>query len=431
MHSEISIQEAWPNLSVTAIIPTFNRSAYILESLQSLLDQTIPLAQIIVVDDGSTDDTAQKLFRLGDKIKYIYQENGGKAAALNRGLEMVSDGLVWIFDDDDVARNDAIETLIAGFQSNSGIGFTYGRNDVFGKDGNDVEFRYALDVPDTPPEAILGALLNGMFINQGAMLARRSCYERVGPFDTNLVRCQDYDMMLRIAQHFRGLGVPRIVYSQREHNGTRGTKATPIKAADMRRAWLEHDQLIMKKLLPMLTVEELSPRGCDCEPPLAVVMRAHLKKFVVLVRVNLPAMAAEELGKFAELSNKLRMDDIGLSEKGLLRRALDEHSRGLEGFANSLEIQRALKLFSSPRLRASIEHALLYPISFGFRHAIRTRSSDQLKLTFRTLSKLRGGAYAVKTLASVYFAIAKGRLTGRGDYDAARSEQIAQRLVDS
>ena len=72
--------------AVSVIISTFNRARYIEEALDSVLAQSHPVAQVIVVDDGSTDDTAKRLQRYGSRIETIHQANAGKAAALNRAM---------------------------------------------------------------------------------------------------------------------------------------------------------------------------------------------------------------------------------------------------------------------------------------------------------------------------------------------------------
>jgi glycosyltransferase involved in cell wall biosynthesis len=99
-----------PNVSV--ILPTFNRCGLIASSLDSLLNQSYPIAEILVVDDGSTDDTEAVVAAFGDKVRYIRRENGGKNAAINTGLRHVTGELIWIMDDDDLAPADALERLV-------------------------------------------------------------------------------------------------------------------------------------------------------------------------------------------------------------------------------------------------------------------------------------------------------------------------------
>jgi hypothetical protein len=72
---------------ISVIVPTFNRASYIEQCLDSLLAQTVPALEILVVDDGSQDDTAQRVARYGSRVTYIHKPNGGKPSAVNLGLQ--------------------------------------------------------------------------------------------------------------------------------------------------------------------------------------------------------------------------------------------------------------------------------------------------------------------------------------------------------
>ena len=83
--------------NVSIIVPTFNRAHYLAECLDSLLAQSIPAHEIIVIDDGSEDGTAALLVGYGERIRYVRKENGGKPSAVNLGLAIASGDLIWIF----------------------------------------------------------------------------------------------------------------------------------------------------------------------------------------------------------------------------------------------------------------------------------------------------------------------------------------------
>ena len=82
---------------VSVLIPTYNRADYIEECLDSILNQTVPPLEIIVIDDGSEDDTAQRLESYKDRIIYLHKENGGKPSALNLALTQVRGDYIWLF----------------------------------------------------------------------------------------------------------------------------------------------------------------------------------------------------------------------------------------------------------------------------------------------------------------------------------------------
>ena len=87
---------------VSAIIPTYNRAHLVTEAIDSVLAQTYPHIEVIVVDDGSTDDTMARLAPYGSRIRVIRQENAGPAAARNKGIAASSGGLVAFLDSDDL-----------------------------------------------------------------------------------------------------------------------------------------------------------------------------------------------------------------------------------------------------------------------------------------------------------------------------------------
>lgn len=121
-------------INVSVLVPTFNRENYLAECLDSLLAQSVPPLEIIVIDDGSEDGTAAVVARYGERIRYVRKENGGKPSAVNLGLSLARGDLIWIFDDDDVALPDAIETRLACLQQHPEAGFVFSPH-YYGSDG--------------------------------------------------------------------------------------------------------------------------------------------------------------------------------------------------------------------------------------------------------------------------------------------------------
>src|SRR6056297_1463995 len=99
--------------SITAIVPTYNRAAFLAETLASLAAQTRPVAEILVWDDGSTDGTEQAARAAPGPIRYFRSANGGKSRALNAAMAEARGDLIWICDDDELALPQAAETLAA------------------------------------------------------------------------------------------------------------------------------------------------------------------------------------------------------------------------------------------------------------------------------------------------------------------------------
>jgi hypothetical protein len=109
------------SIAISAVIPSYNRAHLVARAITSVLDQSLPPAEIIVVDDGSTDDTEQAVRRFGERVRYVRQENAGGARARNRGVEEAAFGWVAFLDSDDVWTGTHLETIALA------IGATKGR----------------------------------------------------------------------------------------------------------------------------------------------------------------------------------------------------------------------------------------------------------------------------------------------------------------
>src|SRR5689334_4764378 len=111
--------------SVSVVIPTYNYGRFIDEAIRSALAQTQPPMEIIVVDDGSTDDTKDVVATFGDKVKYVRQENAGVCAARNRGVAESSGDLIALLDADDVLEPTNLEKQSARFDEDERVGFVH------------------------------------------------------------------------------------------------------------------------------------------------------------------------------------------------------------------------------------------------------------------------------------------------------------------
>ncbi len=98
-------------VAISAVIPSYNRAHLVARAIISVLDQSLPPAEVIVVDDGSTDDTEQAVRRFGDRVRYVRQENGGGARARNRGVEEAGCNWVAFLDSDDVWTRTHLESI--------------------------------------------------------------------------------------------------------------------------------------------------------------------------------------------------------------------------------------------------------------------------------------------------------------------------------
>ncbi len=206
----MQLQHAEPKVSI--IIPNYNHGDYLPQAIESALAQTYPHVEVIVVDDGSTDHSAQVLARYADRVRCIHQENAGLSAARNTGLGMARGDYIALLDADDMLEPDYLQTLVPVLEENPEIGGIYC--------GYRFVDEHNRPLPEVQNRVVLSAefynaLLGGNFLVPESMLLRRRCYQEAGPFDTALTACEDWDMWLRIARRERVVGTARVLSRHR------------------------------------------------------------------------------------------------------------------------------------------------------------------------------------------------------------------------
>ncbi len=331
-------------MSVSVILPTFNRAHMLGETLDSLLSQSRAPDEILVVDDGSTDGTCDLVAAFGPAVSYVFQENGGKAVALNRGLRQCRGELVWICDDDDILLPAACQTLAGALEADPALGFVAGRYLDFtvGPGTDRRQFSAPGYSPLSAPDEIFPDLLEGCHIFQPGLMVRRAAYDRVGPFNEALVRSQDYDMILRLARSQSGRLLDAQVFCHRVHAGPRGSAADRFDWADADAVWIRHNQKIFVPLLQELADDEVLPgtlvRGLDAS---ALRRLAGFKRATVLARAQL---WDEAIAGWTELAGRPggRLDPV---EVALIRRATS-HAFGCADLIRRRDLHRSLRALS-------------------------------------------------------------------------------------
>ena len=320
--------------NVTAIIATYNRAHYLGEALDSVLGQTVAPAQVIVVNDGSTDATAAVLKRYDGRIEVIERKNGGKSRALNQAMPLVRGEYVWIFDDDDIALPHNVEHHLAVLAAHPEVGFVYsGFSMIRVRHSGRVEDKGRIKMLDVHEDEIFSRMLEENFMQQQGMLVRTRCYREVGPFDDRLDRGQDYEMNLRLARHFpgKGLDVPSFVY--RQHEGLRGRPGARFAPTERGRGWIKNNRELLRCLHGDLDLAEYLPRNLE-KGPLDEFRRrrALLQRACVMARCALWEEALADL--VDALVATTPGAPLGLAELDMCRRALGkyiQHDTAIEG----------------------------------------------------------------------------------------------------
>jgi len=287
---------------ITVIIPTFNRAEYLAECLDSLFQQTLPPFQVVVVNDGSSDQTRKILIPYLSAIDYIETYQSGKSVALNKGMEKVSGDYVWIFDDDDVALPDALERFVEPLEGNHQYGFSYGTFLLAApriEDGRIGTVIGESNIPDLKKKGFLIPLLEGDFLGGAAFFARTACYRHVGNFDPALIRSQDYEMVVRIAFQFEGVRVRGgSTFYYRQHKGQRGSLRDRFESELRHKNWLKYDQMFFRRLYHEIPLIEYLPPGWGLEDN---IRQAYLQRMRVMASKLLIAEVLQDLDAMAQL----------------------------------------------------------------------------------------------------------------------------------
>lgn len=187
--------------TVTVIIPTYNRGYIIRRALHSVLNQTYRNLEVIVVDDGSTDDSELIVRSFGDaRVRYIRHEmKQGAPAARNTGIKAAQTEFIAFQDSDDEWLCEKLEKQMAIFQrAGNEVGVVY--TGFLRIEGNRVAYFPPKNIKKSGN--ILESLLNGNFVTTQGVVVRRECLITAGLFDEQLPRLQDWDLFLRLAKHY-------------------------------------------------------------------------------------------------------------------------------------------------------------------------------------------------------------------------------------
>lgn len=194
---------------VSVITPTFNRAAFLPQAIESVLGQTFADLELLIIDDGSTDNTRQLVegYAQDKRIRYFYQENQGQSIARNRGLQEARGEFVCFLDSDNAWMPDKLEKSVSVMQGQKAIDVLYG--DFIEIDEQGVEL--GANKMKRHSGRITPELLKDNFVSMNTTMTRRACFEDMGGFDTNDRLAEDYGLWLRLSTRYRFFYLPAIL----------------------------------------------------------------------------------------------------------------------------------------------------------------------------------------------------------------------------
>jgi len=203
---------------VSVIIPTYNRAIFLVEAINSVLEQTYKNYEIIVIDDGSTDSTSEIIKQFENKIRYFYQENKGPSAARNAGIKNAEGDLVAFIDSDDVWLAEKLSQQVQLFDENHRLGLV--SSAYYSCDSNLNINRVIKDDRLTNKKYILRKLFVRNIFPTPTVLVKRVCFEKVGLFNESYGFAEDWEMWMRIALKYDVAYIRTPLCRCRRHNSS-------------------------------------------------------------------------------------------------------------------------------------------------------------------------------------------------------------------
>jgi len=228
---------------VSVIIPTYNCARYVPEAVESVLHQTYQDYEVIVVDDGSTDNTEKVLQKYRDKIRYIKQKNSGVAAARNTGIREAHGEWVAFLDADDLWLPLKLKIQMEFSDRHPDVDFIYGDASSFNSNGVLTKSMFSERQPHEGN--VIKNLLSENFIPILSVIARKKCFEKAGFFKEGMKYSEDYEMWLRVAKFFKFGYITEVVVSYREHEKSASQNFEKMHAAhlDILNAYLKDPRI--------------------------------------------------------------------------------------------------------------------------------------------------------------------------------------------
>jgi glycosyltransferase involved in cell wall biosynthesis len=215
----VASSKLFPSPKVSIIIPAYNQAQYLAEAIRSALAQTYRNYEIIVVDDGSTDDTPQVAKQFNGQVHYLRQENQGLAGARNTGIRQARGEYIALLDSDDAWQPNYLQVMtdLAAQHPEASVFYC----PVVYMDAKGHELPQPGNRQVLSPEEIYSTLLRANFLVPSTILMRRSVVMEAGLFDPAFRRLQDWDLWLRLLRDrhiFVGIGEPLVRYRLHTEN---------------------------------------------------------------------------------------------------------------------------------------------------------------------------------------------------------------------
>ncbi len=305
-------------LRVSVIIPTYNRANYLYLALESVLKQSFPPYEIIIVDDGSDDATPDVVHEFASHVRYLHQDHQGVAAARNLGLASAQGDVIAWLDADDLWNYDFLASTIRLLEADAQLDGVYSDYHYIGTTGEIVS---VAGIKPVRPSDLFAMLVEADIIATPAVVIRKRCYDQVGSFDTRFQICEDYDMWLRLARIAQIKGISKPLVSIRVH-------PTNTQA----------DIDAFGKYLLMLMDKHFGPLAVSSEAEPDIKRRAYASAFRLMAVKHIQAGDPDRGWSLLEQAISIR-PELFCSLDTLYELACGAQARGVRGRADLINVQ--------------------------------------------------------------------------------------------
>ena len=241
-------------ISFTVVIPVYNGSAYLAETIESVLAQSHPAAEIYCIDDGSKDDSAEIAQRYSKNVRVIVRENAGVSATRNLGAELASTEWICFLDQDDVWEPDHLARQAKAIETAGEADVCYAGRRYLYRNPEGPGFSVSDPVPLPSTEKLPGCLLERCPFTPSAVSLRRSVLLEVGGFNSRHDFVEDWDLWLRLLRRgasFVHSAAPTLKY--RVHAASASYNSVPVLERNI--------EFIERNILPFFTPFQRQTRG--------------------------------------------------------------------------------------------------------------------------------------------------------------------------
>jgi glycosyltransferase involved in cell wall biosynthesis len=223
---------------VTIVTPSYNQGGFIRATIESVLSQDYPRIEYIIMDGGSTDETARVAAEYAERLTWISEKDRGQSHAINKGFQMARGEIVAWLNSDDILLPGAVSAAVKAFERAPDAGAIYGEGYLMDREG-----RFTRRFPYTEPLVMWKLVYLSDYILQQATFFRRDAIEAVGWLDESLHYTMDWDVLIKLAKRFGLYYTPDFLGALREYPEAKSSAGGEERIEEIRRMLERHTGL--------------------------------------------------------------------------------------------------------------------------------------------------------------------------------------------